>query len=137
MAISATSALSGSEALSSATAKGTDSASSSETLFGDMETFLYLLVTQLQNQDPLDPMDTAEYTNQLVQYANVEQSIQTNSYLETMIAQNITSVGAQATSYMDKVVQFESTAMPLQCARILPRKLKACETTRLNTPVKR
>ena len=114
MAISATSALSGSEALTSAASKGTDSASSSSNLFGDMETFLYLLVTQLQNQDPLDPMDTSEYTNQLVQYANVEQSIQTNSYLETIIGQNITSVGAQATGYMDKVVQFDSTTVPLQ-----------------------
>ena len=106
-------AISGTEALGAAVTKGTDSASSKTQLFGNMETFLYLLVNQLQNQDPLDPMDTAEYTNQLVQYANVEQSIQTNSYLETMISQNVASVGAQAVGYMDQVVQIESTTLPL------------------------
>lgn len=106
--------ISGTQALGAAVSKGTDSTSSKNQLFGDMETFLYLLVNQLQNQDPLDPMDTAEYTNQLVQYANVEQSIQTNSYLETMISQNVASVGAQAVSYMDEVVQIESTTTPLQ-----------------------
>lgn len=106
-------AISGTEALGAAVTKGTDSASSKTQLFGDMETFLYLLVNQLQNQDPLDPMDTAEYTNQLVQYANVEQSIQTNSYLETMISQNVASVGAQAVGYMDQVVQIESQTVPM------------------------
>ena len=47
-------------------------------LSGDMETFMNLLVTQLKNQDPLSPMDSTEFTNQLVQYAQVEQTIQTN-----------------------------------------------------------
>ena len=105
--------ISGSEALGAAITKGTDSTASKSKLFGDMETFLFLLVNQLKNQDPLDPMDTAEYTNQLVQYANVEQAIQTNSYLETMISQNVASVGAQAVSYMDEIVQIESTTVPL------------------------
>ena len=38
-----------------------------QTLSADMNTFLTMLTTQLQNQDPLDPMDATEYTNQLVQ----------------------------------------------------------------------
>lgn len=42
----------------------------------DSTMFLKLLTTQMQNQDPLDPMDTSEYTAQLVQFSQVEQSIQ-------------------------------------------------------------
>lgn len=109
-----TAALSGLGALNSAQASGKDSASSKTKLFDDMEAFLYLLTQQLKYQDPLDPMDTAEYTNQLVQYAQVEQSIQTNSYLETVISQNVNSMSAQSVSYMDKVVQALSDYVPLQ-----------------------
>jgi flagellar basal-body rod modification protein FlgD len=55
-------------------------------LSANYELFLSMLTTQIQNQDPLDPLDSAEYTNQLVQYSNVEQSIQTNKNLEEMIS---------------------------------------------------
>ena len=41
----------------------------------DLNQFLNLLVTQLKNQDPLDPMDANEFTSQLVQFASVEQQI--------------------------------------------------------------
>ena len=54
------------------------SSDASKQLSADMNTFLTLLTTQLKYQDPLDPMDTAEFTNQLVQYSSVEQAIQTN-----------------------------------------------------------
>lgn len=54
-------------------------------LSANYELFLSMLTTQIQNQDPLDPLDSAEYTNQLVQYSSVEQSIQTNQNLEEMI----------------------------------------------------
>lgn len=109
-----TTALSGLGALDSAQASGKDSSSSKTKLFDDMQAFLYLLTQQLKYQDPLDPMDTAEYTNQLVQYAQVEQSIQTNSYLESIITQNVNSMSAQSVSYMDKVVQALSDYVPLQ-----------------------
>ena len=82
--------------------------------FDDMQAFLYLLTQQLQYQDPLDPMDTSEYTNQLVEYAEVEQSIQTNSYLESIITQNINSMSAQSVSYIDKTIQALSDYVPLQ-----------------------
>lgn len=50
----------------------------------DFDDFLTLLTTQLQNQDPLDPMDSAEFTNQLVAFTGVEQQIQANQNLETL-----------------------------------------------------
>lgn len=88
--------------------------SSRQTLSADMNTFLTLLTTQLKYQDPLDPMDTAEFTNQLVQYSNVEQSIQTNEKLNTLLSLNIANLGAQAVSYIGKTVQVLGDVMPLE-----------------------
>lgn len=109
-----TTSVSGLDVLGNAASTGKDSTSSKTKLFEDMEAFLYLLTQQLKYQDPLDPMDTSEYTNQLVQYAQVEQSIQTNSYLETIVAQNVNSMATQAVNYMDKTVQALSDYLPLQ-----------------------
>jgi len=55
-------------------------------LSGDYTMFLRLLTSQMQNQDPLDPMDTSQYTQQLVQYSQVEQSIQQTSALRDIVA---------------------------------------------------
>lgn len=87
--------------------------SDSGKLSADMNTFLTLLTTQLKYQDPLKPMDTAEFTNQLVQYSNVEQSIQTNAKLEQLLSLNIANLGAQAVSYIGKTVQVLGDVMPL------------------------
>lgn len=55
-------------------------------LSSDYTLFLRLLTSQMQNQDPLDPMDTSQYTQQLVQYSQVEQSIQQTSALKDILA---------------------------------------------------
>ncbi len=52
----------------------------------DYNSFLKLLVTQMQNQDPTQPMDATQYVSQLATFSNVEQSVQMNSKLETLIA---------------------------------------------------
>lgn len=88
--------------------------SSSQTLSADMNTFLTLLTTQLRYQDPLDPMDTAEFTNQLVQYSSVEQAIQMNSKLDNLLSLNISNLGAQAVSYIGKTAQVLGDVMPLE-----------------------
>ena len=49
------------------------------------DNFLQLLTTQLKNQDPISPMDTAEFTNQLVSFTQVEQQIGTNRRLDNLI----------------------------------------------------
>jgi len=56
------------------------------TISGNFETFLQLLTTQLKNQNPLDPLDTNQFTQQLVQFAQVEQQINMNASLNTLIA---------------------------------------------------
>ncbi|MEX0645275.1 MAG: flagellar hook assembly protein FlgD [Parvularculaceae bacterium] len=62
------------------------STSAFSSLTQNFDTFLKLLTTQLKNQDPLDPLDTEKFTEQLVQFSSVEQAIKTNAHLEALIA---------------------------------------------------
>lgn len=55
-------------------------------LTADFDMFLRLLTTQMQHQDPLDPMDTAQYTEQLVAYSQVEQAVQQTARLDQILA---------------------------------------------------
>ena len=77
-------------------------------LSGNFDTFLQLLTTQLQNQDPTSPMDTNQFTQQLVEYSQVEQQIDTNTNLQTLITQGTSQGGAYATSYLGKTVTVSS-----------------------------
>lgn len=73
----------------------------------DFDDFLKLLTTQLQNQDPLDPTDTTEFTNQLVGFSQVEQQIGLNKKMENLIS--ITSANAlqQALGYIGLEAQYD------------------------------
>jgi flagellar basal-body rod modification protein FlgD len=61
------------------------SSTSNDTLASNFTTFLQLLTTQLQNQNPLDPLDTNQFTQQLVQFAQVEQQLKSNDQLASLI----------------------------------------------------
>ena len=52
----------------------------------DFETFVKMLTTQLKNQDPMDPMDSANFASQLAAFSSVEQQVLSNSHLETIKA---------------------------------------------------
>jgi flagellar basal-body rod modification protein FlgD len=82
----------------------TSSPSAMQQLSGNFSTFLQLLTTQLQNQDPTSPMDTNQFTQQLVEYSQVEQQIDTNTNLKTLIGQSGTQNASYATSYLGKNV---------------------------------
>jgi flagellar basal-body rod modification protein FlgD len=74
------------EGVSGAAASATSSlASSRRSIADNFDTFLSLLTTQLKNQNPLDPMDTNQFTQQLVQFTSVEQQLKTNEFLEAMV----------------------------------------------------
>jgi len=60
--------------------------SAANQLGGNFDEFLKLLTTQLKNQDPLSPLDTNQFTQELVQFSSVEQQIQTNTSLNTLIS---------------------------------------------------
>ena len=57
---------------------------SSGGLTSDFQTFLRMLTTQMQNQDPLNPIEASDYAVQLATFSNVEQSVKTNQLLEAM-----------------------------------------------------
>ncbi len=78
--------------------------SAMQQLSGNFSTFLKMLTTQLQNQDPTSPMDTNQFTQQLVEYSQVEQQISTNTNLQTLINQSSTQNASYATSYLGKNV---------------------------------
>jgi len=82
-------------------------------LSGNFQTFLTLLTTQLQNQDPLAPMDSNQFTQQLVQYSQVEQQINTNDNLKTLINQGSAQTGAYGVSYLGKAVTIANGQAPL------------------------
>jgi flagellar basal-body rod modification protein FlgD len=82
-------------------------------LAGNFDTFLTLLTTQLQNQDPLNPMDSNQFTQQLVEFSQVEQQINTNTNLQTLITQGSSQTGAYAVSYLGKAVTVTNGNAPL------------------------
>jgi flagellar basal-body rod modification protein FlgD len=73
-------------------------------LSGNFSTFLTLLTTQLKNQDPTSPMDSNTFTQQLVMYSQVEQQIDTNTNLKTLISQGTSSAAAVTNGYLGKNV---------------------------------
>jgi flagellar basal-body rod modification protein FlgD len=79
----------------------------------DLNKFLNLLVTQLQNQDPLEPLDANAFTQQLVQFASVEQQIYQNGHLEDLLAAERESQTASVVAYLDRTVEVEGSELPL------------------------
>ena len=78
------------------------------------DTFILLLTTQLQNQDPLDPMDSAQFTSQLAQFAGVEQSINTNKKLDQLVALQTSNMLNGAVSYVGRTVEVISDQLALK-----------------------
>jgi len=78
------------------------------------DTFLTLLTTQLQYQDPLNPMDTNEFTSQLVEFTGVEQAIKTNQRLDELIALQTDMQLNDAVGYMGKQVGADGIILMLQ-----------------------
>jgi flagellar basal-body rod modification protein FlgD len=82
----------------------------------NFNTFLTLLTTQLQNQDPLNPMDSSQFTNQLVEFSEVEQQIKTNSQLSTMITNQTASETISAQSMVGDTIQYSGSQAALESA---------------------
>ena len=79
----------------------------------NFDTFLQILTTQLKNQNPLDPLDTNQFTQQLVQFSGVEQQLKTNSFLEAMVTSTQNANNSQAVSYIGKIVTAEGSKTEL------------------------
>ncbi len=98
---------------STSSSTGTSSTTSdANSLDSDFSTFLTLLTTQVQNQDPTSPMDTTQWTNQLVEYSSVEQQIKSNTYLSTIAAASGNDMSS-AVNYIGKTVDASSSTATL------------------------
>lgn len=93
---------------------GSRAGESAATLAGDFDQFLNLLTTQLKYQDPTDPVDTKEFTAQLVQFTQAEQLVHSNSNLETMIELQRNSQIADSANYIGKTIIADGHTAPLQ-----------------------
>ena len=101
-------------ATSTTNASTSSGSSSLNSLSGNFSEFLSLLMTQLQNQDPTSPMSSDAFTQELVEFAGVEQQIDTNTNLTSLI--QITQSGdlINASSILGKDVQVSSSQISLQ-----------------------
>lgn len=97
----------------SASTGASQAAADRQKLADDLDDFMTLLTTQLQHQDPLDPMDANEFTTQLVQFASVEQQIQQNSNLEGLLAAQENSQLASVASYVGRMVEAETNQVQI------------------------
>ena len=89
------------------------SSATGSTLAGNFQTFLQLLTTQLQKQNPLDPLDTNQCTQQLVQFAGVEQKLSTNDQLNSLISRQQTAQSTQALGFVGKTAVVDGSTAKL------------------------
>jgi flagellar basal-body rod modification protein FlgD len=98
----------------STAAAGGQAATDQQKLDDDLNRFLNLLITQLQNQDPLDPLDANEFTSQLVQFASVEQQIHQNANLEKLVAGQQNTQVAAMVSYLGTTIEAVGDTVALE-----------------------
>ena len=96
------------------TAASTTSGGALSKLSGNFNDFLNLLMTQLKHQDPTTPMDSNQFTSQLVQYSGVEQQINVNSNLTKLIQATQSNTLLQSSSLVGKQVDLTSDHLALQ-----------------------
>lgn len=98
----------------SAAATGTSSSTrtqaATQAVTSDFETFLRLMTTQAQYQDPLEPMDSSDYTAQLAQFSSVEQQVLTNDTLSSMLSQLALTNMSQLTGWVGREVRAQAAA---------------------------
>ncbi|VAW18342.1 Flagellar basal-body rod modification protein FlgD [hydrothermal vent metagenome] len=101
-------------ALASSAAAGTNANTERQLIADNFDTFLKLLTTQLKNQNPLEPLDTNQFTQQLVEFSAVEQAVKSNDLLSKLVAANAASTTGTAIGYIGKSVEASGTATTLK-----------------------
>jgi len=92
---------------SSSSSSSSDTSSALSSLSQNYTSFLKMLTTQLQNQDPTKPMDANEMTGQLVQYSMVEQNIATNNRLDKLLTLQQQSTASTNLAYLGRTVIYQ------------------------------
>jgi flagellar basal-body rod modification protein FlgD len=92
---------------------GSNSAVNSGTIANNFTMFLQLLITQLKNQNPLDPLDTNQFTQQLVQFAQVEQQLKSNEQLAALVSLQRTAQATAALNFVGQTVVVDGATAQL------------------------
>src|ERR1700691_1378648 len=87
---------------SSASSAASANALANTQIAGNFQSFLELLTTQLQNQNPLSPRDTNQFTQQLVEFTGVQQQINTNDSLATLVSLQQATQSTQPMGFVGK-----------------------------------
>ncbi|NNE84487.1 MAG: flagellar hook assembly protein FlgD [Alphaproteobacteria bacterium] len=93
---------------SEVTTASSGASAATQSLTENFDNFLLMLTTQLQHQDPLSPTDATEFTNQLVQFSQLEQQISQSGKIEDLIALQQSAESIGAVNYLGKTVEVES-----------------------------
>jgi flagellar basal-body rod modification protein FlgD len=83
------------------------------TLADNFQSFLTLLTTQLQHQNPTDPLDTNQFTQQLVQFAQVEQQLKSNDHLTKLLDVEKANQSTQALAFVGSTVIVDGSSARL------------------------
>jgi flagellar basal-body rod modification protein FlgD len=102
-----------SNATSSNGASSNSTSSATAAVQQQYNTFLKILTTELQNQDPTSPLDTNQFTSQLVQFSQLEQSLSTNSLLQQIANNQTQGQISGALGYLGHTVQVMGDSFPL------------------------
>jgi flagellar basal-body rod modification protein FlgD len=95
----------------------TKTASDATTIANNFETFLTLLTTQLKNQNPLDPLDTNQFTQQLVQFTQVEQQMKMNTQLASLISIEQMAQSTAAMAYLGSTATVDGATTKLESGK--------------------
>jgi flagellar basal-body rod modification protein FlgD len=95
----------------------TKTATDTATLANNFQTFLTLLTTQLKNQNPLDPLDTNQFTQQLVQFAGVEQQMKMNTQLGSLITIEQSAQSTAAMAYLGSTATVDGSTTALKSGK--------------------
>jgi flagellar basal-body rod modification protein FlgD len=98
---------------SSTTTASTTTAADNTMIASNFTTFLQLLTAQLKNQNPMDPLDTNQFTQQLVQFAQVEQQMKSNEQLTSLVALEKTASSTTALAYVGATVVVDGSVTAL------------------------
>src|SRR6266446_7627197 len=101
-------------ASSSSSSSSNSTGVNKDTLAGNFTTFLQLLTTQLKNQNPLDPLDTNQFTQQLVQFAQVEQQLKGNEQLATLVSIEKSAQSTTALAFVGQNVAVDGQTAKLK-----------------------
>src|ERR1700729_243289 len=111
------------------------SSTADTTLAGNFQTFLTLLTTELQNKNPLDPLDTNQFSQQLVEFAGVQQQLNTNDSLATLVSLQQTAQSTQALGFVGKTAVVNGSTAALASSGTATWELSVPSASNVNVTI--